>query len=429
MQEYLFKLVRIPAPKLKFNGGNISDRPINGLREFGPVDLATRKFNKIRLYLVYNPRNEKAINSFIEMLKESANELLKIDIEVKERIISDTRDLQKYLKNIEEHIESPVKDGDIIIQFLHKREPIVEKSPYFQLRIRMLGRNDPIPVQTILVSRLYNIKKPVVNNAVLGIYAKCGGKPWHLAGSVSELEDHTLYIGYDISKRMQYARGRRVSRTGTAIVYDNMGQYIYFTKYEIQTEKEVIPSESIRNFIQKVVNDVIIKGKELKALVVHRDGEIYREEVNGIVELAKRNNLSLAIISFPKASPALVDLDILDYAEAGWYMFAGKQLVRKEAPFNTFYIQTFRFYGKVRRKVNLLKYRVIHHLGIFLKSDLKKIYDDIARQIFYLSRLNWATALGEAKFPVTVHYAHKSSNLLSSGLQPRMLDEDKLFMI
>ncbi len=422
---------KIREPKLRFFGDNISDKPIDGLRAFGPVDLRSRKFTKMQVYVVHDGRRKDLVNAFVDRLKKSAEDLLKLELEVKKEIIVDQKDLTTYLARIENEIESPVRDGEIVLQVLREKEETIDKSPYYQLRIRLLGRKDPIPVQSILYSTLENLRSAIPNNVMLSMYAKCGGKPWFLAESVSELFNNVLYIGYDISGRIVTREGKKVPRTGTAIVYDNEGQYIYFTKYEIQTDKEVIPKESIRGFIYNVVRDVIAKKREIEGIVIHRDGEIYREEIEGIAEVAKSFNLSLAILSFPKKAPALIDVSNNMFAEPGWYFHAGLQLVRKETYLHTFYLQGFRFPYREGRKVNLLKYRIAYLWKNFLVSGEKihTIYKDIARQNLYLSRLNWGTALGKSKSPVTIHYAHKSSKLLSSGLDPRMLDEDKLFMI
>ena len=225
--------------------------------------------------------------------------------------------------------------------------------------------------------------------------------------------------------------GKKIPRTGTAIVYDNNGQYIYFTKYELQAEDEVISKESMINFLRNVIRDARRSNGDLDAIVIHRDGEIFNEEISAINEISKTEDFSIIIEAFPKKSFPIIELSNNNqptYAEPGIYFYAGKQLIRNNELYDTFFMQTFSFPGPKGRKVNMLKYRFISAKNIS-NRERDDILKDIARQNFYLSRLNWSTALGTAKSPVTVHYAHKASKLLSSGLQPQFLREDKLYMI
>ena len=59
----------------------------------------------------------------------------------------------------------------------------------------------------------------------------------------------------------------------------------------------------------------------------------------------------------------------------------------------------------------------------------EELIREFARETFYLSRLNWSTKFGFSKLPVTVHYAHKASQLLRIGLQIGNLDRKKLWML
>lgn len=439
-----FELKWIEPPTLKFAKGKKSKFPLEGLKNHGPFDLESRPFKKLKVFIVSPNFAKKYLDKFLQIAEKLADEMLKIKLEVVDILCLEKfqyRNVANYLNEVDKKLENINKDElNVVLQILGARSTKREDNPYFELRKRMLGR-EGIAVQSITVSNLSGKRlKAKIGNVLLGMYAKSGGKPWQLAEPVSSLYEKTIYLGYDIS----LIEGAR--RVGTTIVYDNKGQLIYSTPIDIPVVGEIIKSSHIKSYIRHALIDITKNGNEIDTVVVHRDGEIHNEEIIGINSAVKEfnNKTKTIIISIPKTGvpPLFIQFEDNKYglADNGYYFFTG---YKNKQP--TFFLQTYGFeplkflsqeeykkHSMETRVVNMLQYRVAklsNNLLQEMKEDISSLYHDIARQIFFLSRLNWGSGFGKARTPVTIHYAHKASKLLTSGINPRNIRWDKLWMI
>lgn len=424
-----FKARSIELPKLRFHNNNTGTRPITGLIEYGPFDLENRAFDKLSLIVVHDGTKAELINRLTQHLKKSAEDLLKINLEISKEIIIDSTDVLGYIEKIEDELNEHQDKGSILLQVLRGRTNTSATSPYYLLRIKMLNREKPLSVQSILIPTIRNLTPPIINQLILSIYAKCGGIPWILAEKITAYLRKCIFIGFGSFVSPKNADFESFQKVGFAVGYDNGGKMLFSDSFKVIDEEEKMSEEDLAIFTRRIIRKIRNISHDNEGIVVHKLGDIQNDEMNIITEILKNSGFSFAFLGFPRDSLALVDLVRNTYADAGWYFHAGQQSTSDDTFLNTFYLQGFASPFKGGRKVNLIKYRIAYLWKAFLKPNIVNIYDDIARQILYLSRINFGTAVGKTKEPVTIHYTKRALNLIKAGLSPEKLTTNVLHMI
>lgn len=434
----MFSVDKIDRPQLIFNEHKIASNPIEGLLRFGPWDLNTRNFKKINLCVIAPNKVRQSLTNFMRSLSKIAQELLQVKLQIWKEIYlmhSQTKSTSKYMQSINRQLNVLPSSGRLVIlQVLDKKELPPKNSTYYMLRINMLTKEKPIPVQSILTQNVYVGEEEIIaRNLILGIYTKAGGRPWKLFSNVSSFFEQPLYIGYETAKSDAM---RKVCST---VIYDNKGQFIDLSSFEVPSTNSIISRNTVKMIFKRILHQ-FVATKKVDALIFHKDGEVYQKEVDGITDAVKEFNdqLKFAIVSFPRTStPYLLEKSNGRYrlVEPGHFFYIGKQ--RDQL---TFLLQTCDHTTKQseikktediisQRINNLLIFRVAKISHNLLKDNLINLYKDITRQVLSLSKLNWGSSIGKARTPITVHLAHKILKLLISGLKPSQLERDKIWIL
>jgi len=421
--EYKF----IEPPTFMFGNNQKSESPLSGLKRFGPVDVSGRDFGSLYIVTSYEDigyEAENELDSFLYELAGTLRRMFRLNVKYELRSLN----IDSAVKKAKDALAN--YDRAIILQILTEED---DRPDSLYAEIRRKAFKEGIPVQTILTEKLKNYKSATVNNVAVAIYAKTGGKPWVLSEPVSSMFKSAIYIGYDISKR------HGGTRAGTAIVYDNHGQFISHVNRDLPTmgDSDIVPALHMKAFIKDIVEETAKKIKRIELVVIHKDGEIREEELTGIKEAVKNlgRKLNVLVLSFPKTGPFLfkVDRQKADDPEEGFLIYAGEQLV-DGTPRRTYLLQSRLPLGRGAKPVRLLKYRIVF-VGYSDGGTLKdkalnaRLEEDIGRQVFYLGKLNWATMKGVSKAPITVHFAHKASEILSYGIEKINVSDHHLYML
>ncbi len=433
---------KVDLPTLCFGEGKISTVPKRGIEKHGPWGSLTPK--KINVYIIGSKSVSKNID---KMKKELINAFSSFGIQkvhfhlhLYDSFIDRTRNVHRYIQELGSFIQQARTDkypNKIILQII----PRSDSSPnsfYALIRQRSFasrGRDDdaPIPVQSIELGKLRN--RHVYFNLALAMYSKLGGVPWKLKDPCSRLFDDAVYIGYDISRRP----GRN-DVFASIVVQDNHGEIIHYTNVPISTPqgKDIIPTEEFMRMIRHLVQDIKTDKKRIDVIVIHRDGDFSNEELEAMIKLENEDELSFIGLAVSKSSglPLLMmsGQNVEEkVAESGFYFYVGTQLTLGGKLEKTYLLNT---YGGDVPGGNviprLLKFRFSHVSKKLVndddESDWNRLIEDCVRQLFYLTRLNWAVKFGVSKLPVTIHLAHKASKILSLGISVD-LKREQLWML
>jgi len=421
------KCFKINSPKLLFGNNAQHKIPIKGLELYGPYDGKV----KVHMYIIMHERWQSSVAEVVNDIKEQFKVLLKSEIieedSIKYSHLSQRGGYEEILKKILEWRKEN-KWPKVILHLIRRRDDRPD-GEYWKIRKWALNRYGDllaIPVQALsydkwLSSRRYSKKtfrksekyETIPQNLAVAIYAKVGLRPWILAENVSKCFKSAIYVGYDISYSEKY--GQR--GLGGVVVFDARGQVIEYFDVEIQVEKgdKIVPG-SFREFLERIIDSAKASNITPDAIIFHRDGDFKPDELYVIDEYLKEQDIGYIFLSLPKRHagfPVFVkEKDSWKIVESGFALYIGKQLVGGSW-YQTYCLQTLGSDIPLGVIPNMLKYRCVKAGNIKSCNNLE---EDIARQMLFLSRLNYATKFGFAKPPITVHYAHRVANLKRYGI-------------
>lgn len=408
--------------EFEFYKGQKSKNPYLGLKNFKPYDLDDREFKNVEITLICPQSNKNYLNSFMVRLQDSFRDLFNMKCQYVIKSFSSKKDFDTILYSEDIKQKSPNSDSRKLI--LHYHAFFNEKfdAEYYSVKRHFLGMG--LPTQGLLEMNL-NPKPggPYVNSVALGIYAKIGGRPWNMSGKISNiLKGSTIYIGFDVSRK-DYGRGTH-SSPGCIVVYDENGQEVYHFTELIPIVNEIMEHDKAAYLMRSIIDRVAVKkGQEPDNVVFMRDGDINDEEIMGFEEALESREINLYILEFRKSG----EIPILqkkgnnyEITDSGVYFTI--QNHDPSRPIDIF-VQT------LGNDYNLSNLPRCVKFSPRLKTEKEFPKEDFARQILILSHLNWSSLKGRTKLPITVHYAHEAALLMESGINPKNIDDMKLWMI
>jgi len=306
-----------------------------------------------------------------------------------------------------------LSDCDIVLIVIPDEKAYsYDEDPYMPLKQRaaLLG----LPTQMICESTLKYLRDRdyVLLNLALSIYSKVGGIPWIIGSKMFSKN----FIGIDIT------------RNGVAVFILHMGKKIFFDwRIHLSPTVEVIYG------LDKIILDafeILYKNcGEIDSIVIHRDGNIFEGEVEAI-----RNAISIGLSE-----------DI--FAENfSWHIVEVKKKIIPK-------IVGYR-YGRLTNpekgyfyKIDLYRYLIttsgfpehpyIAESGL-ARPIIVELVDTsnweidmymIARDIYWLSELHWASAFSSTRLPITTLYPHRICGFWSAGIYPSEKYYNKLWFL
>lgn len=412
---------RIEPPMLMFSGGKTHRVPTKGLENFGPYDGGI----KINLYILGLQRHIKYTRNIVNSIGNELENRYGSGIDIVEEQYLGKLSIKDYTKTIARIItewRNDKKRAKLLLHIINKQD----KRPngyYWTLRKIALSKYDgalALPVQTITAEKLkeyhkyYKKGRGIMRNLAISFYAKVGLRPWILAGDISDYYDSAIYVGYDIS----YRRDIGQKGMGGVVIFDSRGQVIDYFESEMQVEEgDKISDASYRSFLESIIFSAEASKIKPQLIVFHRDGDYYYDEVQKISRYMEQWGYDYIILSFPKRRggfPLLTTYEKTKLAESGWYTELGWQLAKDGKWYITYGLQSLGSDIPIGVPPNILRFRLIKHKTKIERT--KETIKDIAKQVFWLTRLNYATKFGYAKLPITIHYSHKLANVKRNNI-------------
>ena len=413
----MIKTGNIGKIDFKFKDDKVSDNVFKGLRNFGPCDFNEREFDTIKLLTLTPSSKEKKVSEFLDRLSKVFKDFFLIEnIENEIHIIDNIDDIY------EDSLTEKPKEKNVRKIILHYHFSLKPKywAPYYKIKRQFLGKG--ISTQGLLRDDLF-FKGFYLNNVACGIYAKVGGRPWAINGTISNvLKEKTLYVGFDVSRKT-YGKGEHPS-PGCIVMYDESGQYVYHFTETMPISYEYMTEEVAKNLIEEIIGRFKSKKKvEPKNIVFMRDGDIHNSEIIGFSQAVEEREIDMMMIETRKIGNIPIFKrrnDKLNIADSGTYLSIENK--DDQRPLDVF-IQTLGPKLKLSAVPKAVK--------ITPRSfKIKQVnIDDLARQITVLSHLNWSHLRGRTKLPITVQYAHEAALLMQYGIMPQNIDEMNMWMI
>ena len=242
-------------------------------------------------------------------------------------------------------------------------------------------------------------------NLACAIFSKAGGIPWVLE---SEMKDVDLIIGISISNCVSYKHraGNRPRYVGYVNVFDNYGRWMFFegtaTLYERGQNAQQL-RELLEKAIRKFESE---KGYLPKSLVIHYYKRFGSEEKKTTIDILRSilNDFYVAFVSIDDSHPMRIyDLKVDDGSfPRGKYVYLSQK---------TILLSTTGYTEIARKRMGTPK---LLRISVDQFPDEFLTLDDIAEQVFALTKLDWATATPIVREPVTLQFSRQVTYLTAA---------------
>jgi len=357
------------------------------LREYGSAKAKVRFSGRERLALVY-PREhlaEEQVKKFYLDVRKAAKKYLHTRLPPKSRVylwdysdgdITKVRSNYSEFKGNVKAVLCILSSDDDPLYFEFKR--IFQDAPCQMATKDLVLRKYDLP------SNKMHLYFNSVLNLVCGLLGKIGVRPWLLREKLKG----DLYVGVDT----------RPGKVATFTLINNVGDYIGETRRPIRGSK--VERDIMRDMIIQLIMEnlrVLPKDRPIH-LVVHRDGDVYPSEEQGLEEAVnslrqRRLEVSLTLVSIRESIPYRI------------FKYDGSNLA--PCPPGVFV--------KLSRRMGLLasvgwpliKQGLARPLLLEVIRNDRPGYDlqDIVREVYHLSFLHWEGIVKKLKMPITIKYA------------------------
>jgi hypothetical protein len=326
-------------------------------------------------------------------------------------------------------------------------------SLYYQLK-KIFVENG-IPCQMIEESTFSRIDKYVLQNLLVNIYSKMGGRPWSLH---SPLSDVNAFIGIGFGLNPREAQNHVY--IGVANIFDRHGEWLdicsdhkditeeereSFHGYDAFTERAASYKLS-KEMAQKITEESIKRFRDInpqigfpRNVVIHKNGRLYTCEIDGIMEGLK---------TLEKIGAAFEKIGILSIIQDHNYKLFGNEesfekgtrLIKDRPPKRgaVYFLEkneallctTGKFYGERFGAMKLIYSGLGTPRPLLLKNhdiepkdygmtELKPYpFIELINQVFGLSKIHWGSLRTDIHLPVTSLYSSRVAKVISkSGIE------------
>jgi argonaute-like protein implicated in RNA metabolism and viral defense len=390
----------------------INKVPYWGLRNFGPYNKET---NLLRLGIISPANKMQDVENLVRELNEGTSifpggmpQFFRCRIDIEKRLTTTTDD---DVKEYEEVARTFIKGTDYrkidaVLVYTHKTSRYLANTPYY--RLKALFTSNGYPTQIITQSTFDNIRYSYVN---LGsaLFAKAGYIPWVLQ---SEMKNVDIIIGISVSNVISSKNraGTSLRFVGYANVFDTYGKWMFFegtgktySKEEKLVQLRNLLEESIMKF--KATNKVVPRN-----IAIHHWKRFSDEEITTTEETLGEvvGDHNTAFITIDDSHPfRMYDTTCEDGSfPRGHYAFLGDKGILLSTTGAT------EISGRRMGTPKLLHISSVQKPNDFLEPD------DIALQIFSLTKLNWASATPLIREPVSLLFSRKIAHQTATMSDP-----------
>ena len=310
-------------------------------------------------------------------------------------------------------LASELSDVDVALAFIpdeHYRG--YEEDPYLPAKRAFALEGVPSQMVTTSTLRYLADKSYVLFNLALSVYGKAGGVPWSLAEPLSA----DLYIGLD------------TVGTGVAVTVLSARRGLHFA-WHVALNPDVEVIRTLEGALLEALEAAASCARGTKSVVVHRDGRCFEEEVGAVRSALERASdagilapsVEWSLVEVRKrVAPRVVGRRFGRHAnpEKGTYYALGQYeylVVTTGFPEHPYILES----GLVRPIV----------VELVEATSWEVSVRDIARDVYWLSELHWASAFSSSRLPITTLYAHRICSFWRAGVQPSEEYYDKLWFL
>ena len=318
-------------------------------------------------------------------------------------------------------------------------------SLYYQLKKAFVENG--IPCQMIETDTFGKIDRYVLQNLLVNIYSKMGGKPWTLKAPFSDV-DAFIGIGFGLNPREV---GNHIY-IGVANIFDSHGEWLDILSdhkpindderqsfYGREKFTETVASYKLsEEMAQKIVEDSLKRFKDLnpqvgypRNVVIHKNGNLYDCEINGTLK---------ALSELEKSGAAFEKIGILSVIKNHNYKLFGvenrpdfaKRVPTRGAVYflgddEALLCTTGKFNAEISGKTKLIysglgtpRTLVLkNHVMDLAEHDLPELefyrFIELVEQVFSLSKIHWGSLRTDIHLPVTSLYSNRVAKIISKS--------------
>ena len=380
---------------------------INELRVHGPYRRSLRAGNIVILFKKRRGISEEMILNFYRNLVDVAAKDFNIHMPSNPviRSFDSIDDVKNMLNNFRDSIS-------IAFVVLARKDD----EDYYPLK-RAFNRAE-VPSQMLtpdLIDYFYEAQtdekkrgrfSDTMRNLLIGALGKAGIIPWTLKDTLYA----DMYVGFDIGHKPT----RESAHVATFVFLDNRGVYISSGCITMGPQRRLKLHANayadLKYWFEKAMKKIRdVDGTDVRSVVIHKDGDVYDDDINTFRRLAEELGLNIAVISIRKArglrlyrrtapssiveAPCTGDHMVLDLKRA-LVVNTGCEFIRQGIP----------------RPLMVELCYVDPQLSSYTIAKA-------VAEVYKLSFIHWQTATSKIKLPATIAYADEWAYLLTEDVE------------
>lgn len=294
------------------------------------------------------------------------------------------------------------RDVDVVLAYVPKTSRYFSNTPYYRLKAILASQG--FSSQMITEWTFENLKWSYLNLAS-AIFSKAGCIPWVLE---SEMRNIDMILGISISNVVSYRNraGLRPRYVGYVNVFDNHGGWMFIEGTATLYEKGQ-SADQLKELLTKAIERFKAKKKfSPKSIALHYYKKFGNEEIETTRKILDEliGEYSVAFISIDDSHPLrLYDLKVDDGSfPRGYYAYLNQ---------NEILLSTTGFTTLAAKRMGTPK--LLHVRAKQYPSEFITI-DEIALQVFSLTKIDWATVTPLVREPVTLQFSKEVSYLTAA---------------
>ncbi len=322
-------------------------------------------------------------------------------------------------------------------------------------RLKKIFVENGIPCQMIEKDTFPRVDRYVLQNLLVNIYSKMGGRPWSLHSPLSDVNAF-IGIGFGLNPK---ATDKHVY-IGVANVFDSHGEWLdicsdhkditeeerdSFYGYEAFTERSVSYKLS-EEMAQKIVEESLKRFKDTnpnigfpRNIVIHKNGNLYECEIKGIMEALKKLEESGAAFEKLGLLSIIQDHNYKLFGNEDTFERVSKTIKDRPPKRGAVYFldeneallcTTGKFYGERPGGMKLIYSGLGTPRPLLLRNHpinpgdygLPELqlysFVELINQVFGLSKIHWGSLRTDIHLPVTSMYSSRVAKVISkSGIE------------
>lgn len=403
-------------PDLLFDDSDTSATskvPYWGLRNFGPY---TKETDVIRLGIISPVGKVKEIENLINDLNQGTSifpggmpQFFRCKINVEKVLTTKSdNDVKEYEDATQNFIKTTdCRKIDAVLVYTAKTSKYLTNTPYY--RLKALFTSNGFPTQIITETTLGNIKYSYLNLAS-ALFAKAGYTPWVLQDEMKSID---MILGVSVSNVVSSKNraGTALRFVGYANVFDTYGKWMFFEGIGQPYKKEE-KANQLKSLVSSAVTKFTATKPKVtpKNIAIHHWKRFSRDEIEIIEKtlntaVGDHNTIYITIDDSQPFRMYETESDDGSFPR-GHYAYLGDWGILLSTTGTT------DISGHRMGTPKLL------HITYSQKPKEFLAPDDIAQQIFSLTKLNWASATPLVREPVSLLFSRKIAYLTATMSDP-----------